>query len=246
MRREEIVRRMRYRLAALSSPIKIALKRFASFRIRGVVLWGPFRRVQPFSEVYGYDRGTPIDRWMIGEFLRSRSADITGRVLEVREDSYARLYGNGVTQTSVLDVDPLNERANVIADLGEQGSLPRDRFDCAIVTQTLQYVSDLEAALRNLHDCLVPGGTLLLTVPCVSRLDPDAGYDADLWRFTPAGTSKLLSRHFLQWEVAAMGNCFSAASFLMGLSAEELSEQEISYSDAGFPLIVCAQATREP
>ena len=245
MRREEIVSRMRNRLAALPPSTKTALKHLASFRLRGVVLWGHFRRLEPFSDQYGYDRGTPIDRKLIADFLKSRSSDIKGHVLEVREESYARLFGKGVTQISVLDIDPLNDRANVMADLSERGSLPKERFDCAIVTQTLQYVPDLEAAFENLHDCLVPGGTLLMTVPCVSRLDPDAGYEADLWRFTPAGTSRLLSRHFARSTVTGLGNCLSAASFLMGLSAEELTENELGYSDTAFPLLVCAQAIRE-
>lgn len=244
MRKEELRARLRDRVAGLDPKAKEVLRRLTTPRLRGVVLWGSFRRTEPFSEIYGYDRGTPIDRRMIADFLHSRADDIKGHVLEVREDFYARWYGRGVIETSVLDVDPLNGKATVLADLGEPGSLPTERYDCVIVTQTLQYVGDPKVALQNLHDSLVPGGTLLVTVPCVSRLDPDAGYENDLWRFTPAGLLHLLRVNFPEPAVSSLGNCLTAASFVMGLAAEELSEAELTLSDPAFPVLVCARATR--
>ena len=46
------------------------------------------------------------------------------------------------------------------------------RFDCAIVTQTLQFVYDVRAALATLHRILAPGGVLLATVPGITKISP--------------------------------------------------------------------------
>jgi hypothetical protein len=46
--------------------------------------WGNLRRTAPFSATFGFDRGTPIDRYYLERFLNSHRALITGRVLEVQ------------------------------------------------------------------------------------------------------------------------------------------------------------------
>ena len=50
----------------------------------------------------------------------------------------------------MVDIDASNERATVVGDLCDPTTLDVDRYDAAIITQTLQFVSDVEAALRNL------------------------------------------------------------------------------------------------
>jgi hypothetical protein len=44
------------------------------------VRWGSLRRLTPVSRVFGFDRGLPLDRHYIEDFLRTHSADIAGRV----------------------------------------------------------------------------------------------------------------------------------------------------------------------
>ena len=47
-----------------------------------------------------------------------------GRVLEVREPGYTTAYGgDNVTAANVVDVDPENEQATVVADLSSPESL---------------------------------------------------------------------------------------------------------------------------
>ena len=38
--------------------------------------WGNLRRREPFSSYYGFDRGTPVDRFYIERFLSDRAQDI--------------------------------------------------------------------------------------------------------------------------------------------------------------------------
>lgn len=209
--------------------------------------WGDLRRTTPFSDVYGLDRGTPIDRYYIGRFLEGHAADIGGHVLEVLSPEFALAVGRErVTSVHVLDINPSNPEATIIADLSEAESIPPERFDCIILTQTLQYVSDIDVALKNAFGSLAPGGVLLLSVPVASRLDPTAGIENDLWRFAPAGLRLTLRDNVYDAdvEVTSFGNVLAAVGFFLGVSAEELRGDELSVVDEAFPLVICARVKR--
>jgi SAM-dependent methyltransferase len=228
-------------------PLRRAVQRALRRTKRTPIDWGDLRRTTPFSDVYGFDRGTPIDRFFIGHFLKEHEGDIAGHVLEVGAPEYASAVGRGrVASIDILDIDPLNPEATIIADLSEAESIPSERFDCFILTQTLQYVSDVGTAISNAVRSLVPGGVLLLSVPVTSRLDPTAGLGNDLWRFTPAGLKLLLSESIdgADVTITSFGNVLTSVAFFLGLSAEELRGDELSVIDEAFPLVVCARVKR--
>ncbi len=84
----------------------------------GSLRFGSFRRLSPISREFGEDRGQPIDRYYIENFLARRAEDIRGRVLEIKDDSYTRQYGGSrVTRSDVLDVSEDNLRATIVAGL---------------------------------------------------------------------------------------------------------------------------------
>ena len=97
---------------------------------------------------------------------------IRGRVLEVQEAVYTQRFGDpaSIERIDVLDIDPDNPDATVVADLADAPNLPSDAFDCVICTQTLLLIYDVHAAVRTLHRVLKPGGTALVTVPGISRI----------------------------------------------------------------------------
>jgi glycosyltransferase involved in cell wall biosynthesis/peptidoglycan/xylan/chitin deacetylase (PgdA/CDA1 family)/SAM-dependent methyltransferase len=208
--------------------------------------WGDLRRVDPVSAVWGIDRGLPVDRYYIARFLESRRGDIRGRVLEVKDSTYTGQYGGGVEAVDVVDIAPDNASANVIADLAEVGSLPGDRYDCFVLTQTIHIIYDVRSVLRNAYRALKPGGVLLATLPCVSRLDYESGLEGDFWRFTPASARRLFEEAFGEGnvEVEAFGNVLACSGFLYGLSAGELRREELDHSDPYFPLVLCIRATK--
>jgi SAM-dependent methyltransferase len=210
------------------------------------VRWGSLRRTEPFSSEYGFDRGLPIDRFYIEGFLARNAEDIRGRVLEVHDAAYTRRFGaDRITDSEILDIDAANPDATLIADLAEARSLRAEHFDCVILTQTLQYVSDPEAVLQNVWQSLAPGGTALITVPCLSRIDPELPA-TDRWRFTPRGLEALLARACpsAEVEVLGCGNVLAGVAFLMGLAAQELSRSELEHEDADFPLVSCARVRK--
>ena len=78
----------------------------------------------------------------------------------------ASFGGPRVTGTHVLDIDPANRQATIIADLAEPDSLPAGRFHCFLLLQTLQFVSDAGIADRT------RGGRWLQAGPCWCRSRP--------------------------------------------------------------------------
>lgn len=198
--------------------------------------FGDLSRTAPLDR-WGHERGTAVDRWYIRRWLHQQSAHVRGHVLEVKEDRYAS--GLGAATVEVVDIDPGNPLATLVADLCVPGALPAARYDAAVVTQTLQFVTDPHAAVRHLVAALQPGGSLLLTVPCLSRLDGPA----DRWRWTPAGARDLLEdcAPGAVREVSGLGNGLAGRAFLFGLAAEDLPAGVLEAADPALPLLVAAR-----
>src|SRR6185369_6092934 len=84
----------------------------------GLVNFGDLRRLIPMSRVFGFDRGTPVDRHYIEDFLARNANRIRGRALEVGDATYTKRFGGDrVTQADVLHVSEDNPQATIIADL---------------------------------------------------------------------------------------------------------------------------------
>jgi SAM-dependent methyltransferase len=206
---------------------------------------GTLRRVTPLSNDFGFDRGTPVDRYYIERFLKEHRSDIRGRVLEVRDSGYADRLGTGVERCDVLDIDASLPGVTIVADLTTADAVPSDSFDCFILTQTLQYILDTHAALAQAHRMLRPGGVLLATVPVVCRLSPrDAA--TDYWRFTTASCRSLFGSVFGsdRVEIQPLGNVLTEIAFLAGMAQEELSARHLGTDDESFPLIIAIRAVK--
>jgi len=206
---------------------------------------GTLRRTQPLSRNWGYDRGTPVDRYYIEQFLQRRRDDIRGRVLEVKDATYTSRFGHDVNRCDLIDNQASNRMATIVADLANAESIPGDTFDCCVITQTLQYVWDVGAAARELHRILRPGGVLLATVPAITHLDVRANFP-DYWRFTPDSCARLFEPVFGRERVLveAYGNVLTSIALLSGIAREELSQAELDACDRDFPLVVCIRAVK--
>jgi SAM-dependent methyltransferase len=145
----------------------------------------------------------------------------------------------------VLDVDASNQAATVVADLAAADDVPSDLFDCFILTQTLQYIYDLHGAMRHAQRILRPGGTLLCSVPTISRIGR-RDLASEYWRLAPSACTRLFGEAFAGGvvDVRAHGNVLTGVAFLIGMAAEELSQRELDRADPFFPVVVTVRATK--
>jgi SAM-dependent methyltransferase len=212
----------------------------------GMVDFGSLRRLTPVSREFGYDRGLPVDRYYVESFLSQRSRDITGRVLEVGDDTYTRQFGGGVVDSEVLHLLSGSTRASVVADLTAADNIPDDSYDCLILTQTLHLIYDVRAAVRTIERVLRPGGVLLATFPGITPISADAWSAYWCWAFTPLSATRLFHEVFKPADVTveAFGNVLAATAFLQGLAAEELTTDELEVRDARYPVLVALRAVK--
>jgi len=230
--------------------MKMALYRLARSKLRHLhgrlsMSVGRAASSQPLCKHYGFGRGTPVDRFYIEAFLSANAGLVRGHVLEIKDDTYSRRFGGErVTRRDVLDIDSANANATIFGDLMQRGVLPASTFDCIILTQTLQFIPHLAAALGELRASLRPGGTLLVTAPGISPLPPEADGSQWCWSFSATGLGLLLQPHFDDTEVKiySYGNLYAATAFLHGAALEEVSKHKVQLTDPSYPVIVAARA----
>jgi hypothetical protein len=228
-------------------PEKIRAPLLKWWRVR-LVRWGSLRRLKPVSSVFGFDRGLPIDRYYIEDFLQRHREDIRGHVLEIGDPGYTvRFGGPKVSHADVLHAVPGNPEATLVGDLTVKGCLPAATYDCMILTQTLNFIFDVRAGLLNAYTALKPGGVLLATFPGISQISRyDMDRWGDYWRFTEASARRVFGDVFgpenLMME--SHGNVLVACAFLQGLATSELREEELGYRDPDYPLLIAVRAVR--
>jgi SAM-dependent methyltransferase len=206
------------------------------------------RRLSPFTRDYGYGRGGPVDRYYIEKYLAERQNDIRGRVLEIKSNDYTKRFGGTrVTQSDILDIDPQNPAANIIADLTQAENIPSSTYDCVVLTQVLQLIYDVRAAIRTVHRILKPGGVVLLTVPGITQIAYERLGTTWYWSFAEASMKRLLGEFFAPTDttIELHGNVLSAMAFLYGLGQSELTKQEYEYSDPDYQLIIAVRAAKQ-
>jgi SAM-dependent methyltransferase len=248
-RRAPDVSRLRSLIRRVLPPqLRRTLTRLRRWPPVGHVRFGSLRRLRPFSREWGFDRGQPIDRYYIERFLALHRMDIRGGVLEVGSDHYTRTFGRErVVRSEVLHVADALPGVTLVADLTSADHIPADSFDCLILTQTLQCLYDVPAAIRTLHRILKPAGVALVTFPGISKVSREDmerwGY---YWSFTTASARRLFGEFFepRNLQVEAHGNVLTAIAFLHGIATEELESEELDYHDPDYELLITVRARK--
>jgi SAM-dependent methyltransferase len=208
---------------------------------------GDLRRTTPIDPNWGYERGKPIDRMYVERFLSAHAGDIRGHVLEIGAPDYTRKLGTGVEKVDVLHAKAGNPEATIVGDLVDAPQIPSDTFDCAILTQVLQYVYEVQAALRTLHRILAPGGVLLATVPGITKISTaDDDLWGEWWHYTARSLHRLGEEAFGEGsvQVRPYGNVLTAAAFLYGLTPSDLRQDELDAEDPLYEVILGLRAVK--
>jgi len=212
----------------------------------GLVRFGSLRRLTPISRCYGFDRGRPIDRYYIENFLEAEANHIHGSVLEIGESTYTRRFGRDLERCDVLHVSEGVEGVTYVDDLTVGATLPNDHFDSVILTQTLHLIYDMKAALATVHRILKPGGVLLATVPGITQISDEEWNDSWYWSLTSHSAKRLCHEIFARELVSvnAHGNVLAAISFLQGLADSELTRAELDANDPEYPVTISIKAQK--
>jgi SAM-dependent methyltransferase len=233
------------RAPKLANQLRTLVRAIRRLRGLGTMRLGAVASEKPLSQNYGYERGTPIDRYYIEAFLERHRADVHGHVLEVQEDDYSRRFGGErIARQDILNVDSSNPRATIIGDLADPATLPEAQFDCILLTQTLHLVFDMQAAIANVHRALRPGGVLLITVPGITPLDGSEFLDSWYWSLTEPALRRLLCGPFQRdsMTLETHGNLYAATAFLHAAAVEEVSRPKLNKVDRRYPVTVAARA----
>ena len=203
------------------------------------------KKTYPLSHIYGFDRGVPIDRYYIENFLEKNKKFIKGNCLEILDNSYTAKFGNP-TKSDILDINRDNKKATIHDDLRNLENIKENSYDCIILTQVLQFIDEYEKAIQECKRILKPDGTLLITLPSLSRIDVASGVGNDFWRWTPAGARYVFGKYFEKekLEVRGFGNVLVGTSFWVGMAKHELNEKELDHWDPNFPVLVTIKAQK--
>jgi len=198
--------------------------------------WGNLRRTRPFSESYGFERGTPIDRHYLHRFLDGHRGLIAGDVLEVQMRTYTTRFGHDLERTDTFDIVPHAE-PTFLCDLAKSDMvIPSAAYDCLLLPNALQHFRDLDACMRHALRVVRPGGVILASAAGCIPLVEDV---ADYWRLSPAGWREKAAAVWpdADVEIAGHGSCLTAVAAQLGLALEELSDAELDAHDPRYPVL---------
>jgi SAM-dependent methyltransferase len=216
-----------------------------------VRFWNPANKymkkinLKPLSSKFGFDRGMPIDRYWIEDFLYKNSNLIKGHCLEIGDSSYTKMFGKRkVSKTDVLDIDIKNPKANIYGDIRNLKKLIEDEsYDCIILTHVLGLIDDPSKAVSEIYRILKKDGVVLATSACFSPTYKEA---KNFWRILPEGANYIFGKYFgpENVEVTSYGNVLAGRAFWVGMSQEDLAKEDLRYNDSRFPCVTCALARK--
>ena len=197
---------------------------------------------EPVSRQFGTERGTPIDRYYIEEFLEEHGKYISGDVLEIEDNFYTKKFGKDrVCRPLVMDVDSEDSGVSFNGNLETGEGIQDEIADCFILTQTLMYIFDLKSAAHNIGRLLKKGGIALITCSGISQnsrrcMDNYGCY----FNFNEAALVRMF-REEASLEVVesgSFGNVKTVTAHISGVCSEDLTPEDFLPNDKYYPLIV--------
>ena len=120
---------------------------------------------------------------------------------------YRRYVEEHVNVYHTLDREKRIEEIDFVSDAQDMRSvILDDRYDVVLLLEVLEHVPNPSKVVAEIYRILKPGGTLILSVPHLSRLHEEP---YDFYRYTKYGLTHLLEvANFQQIEVKPCGGIF--------------------------------------
>jgi SAM-dependent methyltransferase len=197
-------------------------------------------QVLPFSRTFGVERGSPVGRYYVENFLRENAESITGRCLEFGDDRY-KSYFPKVTQYEVVDIIE-HPGVKYVCDIHEPTGMPKDYFNAIICTQVFEHLAYPEKAANSLYGLMAPGGILLLTAPFINNVHYGP---TDFRRFTPECLDMIIKEAGFDVEIVSFGgNSLVGTGSLLGMVQEDFSKIELEIKDPVYPYNILIRAKK--
>ncbi|MBW4509143.1 MAG: class I SAM-dependent methyltransferase [Scytonematopsis contorta HA4267-MV1] len=205
----------------------------------GKLNWGDLRRGEPFCNEFGFERGTPIDRYYLDKFIGSIRHQVKGKVVEIG-GALSNRGEYGFENVSTYDAVDLLESplVNICGDVHESNLLKPGYYDTILLFNVLEHCHTPQKVVDNIQNWLVPSGYCMAIVPNAQRIHNNPG---DYWRILPDGM-KTLFQNFDEVQVTTYGNPTSLIASYMGIAAEELTPDELDQSHPLYPVTTCLVA----
>lgn len=202
----------------------------------------------PVCRDFGMSRGKAVDRVYIERFLEENKKYIKGETLEIAENTYTLRYGeNRIKNSYILHLEGWGDNA-IKGNLETGEGITANKYDCAIITQTLMFIFDFKKVAENIYRLLKKGGTALITVSGIGQI---SRYDADNWGsffgFHEDAMKNLFVPIFGEKNtiINSYGNVKTAVALLYGLCYEELKESDFLVNDKDYPVIITVLLHKE-
>ncbi len=196
-------------------------------------------KTNPVSDEWGFDRGTPVDRYFIEDFLQKESLNLQNSTLtiEVGDDEYSRRFFPRAKH------EILNYAEGM--DLTKEGTIPENRYDVFICTQTFHQIYDVKKAIQGSWNLLKDGGVMLATV-CGTIVKQARNEEySHYWGFTPLAIERLMKEVYGEnIIIEAFGNAMVATAFIQGLAVEELDMDLVNRVDDDFTICISIVAKK--
>ena len=134
---------------------------------------------------------------------------IHGKLIDIGcgDMPYKDIILDKITQYDTFDIEKRVPEVKFVGDIQDMDVIADGSYDSAICLEVLEHVQDPFRAIAEIHRILNKGGTLILSVPHLSRLH-EAPYD--FYRYTKYGIRYILEEvGFEVLKIVPQGGIFS-------------------------------------
>lgn len=208
---------------------------------KGAIDWGDLKKTVPICQVFGFTRGTPVDRYYLNKFIQETQPQIVGNILEIggtpKDKDFYQV--NPGTSYRILNIEP-GPGVDIVGDVHDASLIEPNSLDSVIIFNVLEHCYAPWIVAENIHKWLKPGGKCFAMVPSAMRIHATP---VDYWRPLPDAL-KWIFRNYAQQKLYVYGNTLTAIASYHGIVVEELTTAELDAFHPDYPVATCIIAEK--